>query len=69
MSAFQALSPEDKEIINKETNELDKKSELPDPSIFPIYQKVMQIIILEQKILLEDINTFIDDLKMRKMDS
>jgi len=62
LSVFQAINREDKEAINKESTELDQKSVPADSSLFPIYQKYMQIIISEQKIFLEDINTFIEDL-------
>jgi hypothetical protein len=64
LSAFQEISQEDKETIIKEANEIDQKSEPTDTSLFPTYHKYMQIIISEQKILLEEINTFINDLRI-----
>jgi hypothetical protein len=64
LSAFQEISYEDKETIIKESNEIDQNSESADTSLFPTYHKYMQIIISEQKILLEDINTFINDLQI-----
>lgn len=64
LSAFQEISTEDKETIIKEANEIDQKSESTDTSLFPTYHKYMQIIISEQKILLEEINTFINDLQI-----
>jgi hypothetical protein len=69
LSAFQEISQEDKENIIKETNEIDQKSESTDTSLFPTYHKYMQIIISEQKILLDEINTFINDLQIQKKDS
>ena len=48
---------------------MEQTSEFKDTSLFPAYQKYMQIIISEQKILLEDINTFLNDLRIQKKDS
>jgi hypothetical protein len=62
LSIFQEISEEDKETIIKEINKIDRNSGLKDTSFFPTYNKYMQIVISEQKILLEDINTFIGDL-------
>ena len=69
LSAFQEISQEDKETIIRESNEIDQKSESADTSLFPTYHKYIQIIISEQKILLEEIDTFIDDLQIQKKDS
>jgi hypothetical protein len=69
LGAFQEISQEDKETILKESDQIDQKSESTDTSLFSIYQKFMQVIISEQNILLEDINTFVDDLKIQKEDS
>lgn len=69
LSAFQDIGQEDKGNIIKESNEFDQTSESTDTSLFSAYQKYMQIIISEQKILLEDINTFINDLQIQKKDS
>ena len=69
LSAFQEISQKDKENIIKESNEIDQKSGSTDNSLFSKYQKYMQLIISEQKILLEDINTFIDDVQIQKRDS
>ena len=66
LSAFQALSPEDKESISKKLKENDPESELTDISLFPTYQKYMQIIISEQNAFLEEINAFVRDLKVPK---
>jgi hypothetical protein len=64
LSAFQAISRDDKEIINKKSNESDQKSKPTDSSLFPTYHKYMQIIISEENVFLEEINTFISDLKL-----
>jgi hypothetical protein len=66
LSAFQEISREDKETIIKESKQIDQKAESTDTSIFPTYLKYMQIIISEQKIFLEDIETFINDLRQLK---
>ena len=69
LSAFQEISQEDRQTIIKEANEIDQKSGSTDTSLFPTYHKYMQIIISEQKILLDEINTFINDLQIQKKDS
>ena len=69
LCAFQEISQEDKETIIKESNEIDEKSESTDSSLFPTYHEYMQLIISNQKIFLEDINSFINDLKIQKTDS
>ena len=66
LSAFQAIDREDKAKINKKSNDSDQKSEPGDSSLFQAYQKYMQIIISEQNVFLEEINTFISDLKAQK---
>jgi hypothetical protein len=68
LSAFQAVRLEDKEIINKTTLDDDQASKSTDQSLFPIYNKYMQIVISEQNVFLEEIETFINDLKVRKND-
>jgi hypothetical protein len=69
LGAFQEISQEDKDAIIKESNDIDQKSKSTDTSFFSTYQKYMQIIISQQNILLEDINTFVDDLQIQKRDS
>jgi len=69
LSAFQAIRPEDKEISNKKSNDFDQKAKATDSSLFPIYHKYMQIVISEQNVFLEEINMFINDLKVPKKDS
>jgi hypothetical protein len=62
LSTFQKLNQEDKDTIIKEAAEVDSTSDLSATSLFPTYQKYMQYVISEQKVLLEDINTFLDNL-------
>lgn len=69
LGAFQEISQEDKETILKKFDQIDQKSESTDTPLFSTYQKYMQVIISEQNILLEDINTFVDDLQIQKEDS
>jgi hypothetical protein len=69
LSAFQEISQEVKEAIIKGANEIDQESESPDTSLFPTYHKYLELIILEQHVLLENINTFINDLRIKKKDS
>jgi hypothetical protein len=64
LSAFQEISREDKNTVIKESHEMDPKLESTETSLFSNYHKYMQIIVSEQKILLDDINTFINDLKI-----
>ncbi|MGD9043801.1 MAG: hypothetical protein PVG06_08815 [Desulfobacterales bacterium] len=69
LSAFQEISQEDKETIIKEADKIDQKLESTETSIFRTYQKYMGLIISEQNILLEDIDTFINDLQIQKTNS
>ena len=69
LSAFQEISQEDKEAITNISDEIGQKSESTDTSFFSTYQKYMQIIVSEEKILLDDIDAYINDLQIRKMDS
>jgi hypothetical protein len=64
LGAFQEISQEDKETIIKESDEMGQKSESTDTSFFSTYQKYMQILVSEQKTLLDEINAFINDLRI-----
>ncbi len=66
LSAFQEMSRKDKETVIKESNEIDQKLESTDSARFPIYHKYMELIISKQKVLLEDINAYINDLQALK---
>jgi hypothetical protein len=61
LSTFQKLNQEDKDTTIKEAAEMNSTSDLSGTSLFPTYQKYMQLVISEQKVLLEDINTFLDN--------
>jgi hypothetical protein len=63
LGTFQEISQEDREAVIKEAAEIDQQTGSTDTSLFSTYQKYMQIIISEQNILLEDINTYTDDLQ------
>jgi hypothetical protein len=69
LGAFQEIREEDKETIVKETNKIDQNTESTETALFPTYQKYMEIIISEQKILLDEVNSFIDDIQIQEMDS
>jgi hypothetical protein len=69
ISAYQEIRQEDKDTIIKGSVEFDTKSDSRDTSLFSTYQKYMQIIVSEQKILLDEINVFIADLQIQKRDS
>jgi len=68
LSAFQEISREDKETIFKICDETGQKSESTDSSFYSAYQKYMQLIVSEDKILLDDIEAYIYDLQIRKTD-
>ena len=62
LSSFQAISPEDKTTIHTEA---DNKNWMPassDASLTSTHQKYMQLVLSEEKILLEDIEAFCTDL-------
>jgi hypothetical protein len=69
LGAFQEIREEDKDTIVKETNKIDQNTESTETALFPTYQKYMEIIISEQKILLDEVNSFIDDIQIQEMDS
>jgi hypothetical protein len=66
LSAFQEISQEDKDTIIKEANKIDQNIESTETALFPTYHKYMEIIVSEQKILLDEINSFIDDIQIQK---
>jgi uncharacterized protein YoxC len=66
LSAFQEISQEDEDTIIKEANKIDKNIESTETTLFPIYHKYMEIIVSEQKILLDEVNSFIDDIQIQK---
>jgi hypothetical protein len=66
LSAFQEISQEDKDTITKEADRIDRNSESTETALFPTYHKYMEIIVSEQKILLDEVNSFIDDIQIQK---
>jgi hypothetical protein len=60
LSAFQDISMEDKETIIREFNEIEK--ETTDRLLFPNYYKYIDLMVAEQNALVEDINSYIEDL-------
>jgi len=64
LGAFQEISPADTETILVEIDGIDAKSESTDTSLFSTYQNYMQIVVSEQKILVDEINAFISDLQI-----
>jgi hypothetical protein len=66
LSTFQKISQEDQDTIIKEANRIDQKIESAETTLFPTYHKYMEIIISEQKILLDEVNSFIDNMQIQK---
>ena len=62
LSTFQEINPEDKKTIFHMVNDENHASPPPDMSLMPTHQKYVQLALSEEKILLEDINAFLDDL-------
>jgi hypothetical protein len=66
LSAFQEISQEDKDTIIKEVNKIDPKSDSIETELFPTYHKYMEIVVSEQKLLIDEIKIFINDLQIQK---
>jgi hypothetical protein len=66
IGAFQNIDLEDREKIFYEVDNMEQELESDYVSVFPEYHKHMEVAILEQNILLEDVNNFINDLKELK---
>lgn len=66
IGTFQDIDLEDREKIFYEVNNMEKELESDYASVFPEYHKHMEVVILEQNILLDDVNNFINDLKELK---
>lgn len=69
LGAFQDIDPEDKERIIEQVNNVEQELESAYSSIFPKYHEYMEVIISEQNVLLEDVNSFINDLRGLKKES
>lgn len=66
LGAFQSIDQKDQLKLMKHISDIQKKSAGPDATSFPGLNKYMDLIISEQKVLLEEINNFIDDLRKIK---
>jgi hypothetical protein len=66
LSAFQEISQEDKDTINREVNNIDPKSDSTESELFQTYHKYMEIVVSEQKFLIDEIKIFINDLQIKK---
>ena len=66
LSAFQEISQEDQDTIIKEAGVIDPIKESTGSALFSAYHKYMEISISEQKILYDEVNTFINDLQIQK---
>jgi hypothetical protein len=69
LSAFQEIAEEDLDIVTGEVNEAQQKLESNHISPSSTAHEYMEIILTEQKVLLDEINSYINDLQMPKSDS
>jgi hypothetical protein len=53
---------EDKETIIRKSREIEKENGTPDRLLFPNYYKHIDLMITEQNVLVEDINSYIEAL-------
>ena len=67
LGEFQSIEQEDSVKLMKYIRDIQKKSMVPDTTTsFPELNKYMDLIISEQKVLLEEINNFIEDIRKIK---
>lgn len=66
LGAFQAIDQKDNVKLMKYIGDIQKKSMEPDTASFPELNKYMDLIISEQKVLLEEINSYIEDIRKIK---
>ncbi len=69
LSTFQKITAEDKEATTGEVGGVDQKSESIDISASSTGHKYMDIILAEQKVLLDEINSYINELQIPTSDS
>ena len=62
LSAFQEISRKDKETLTREFNEIEKENGTTNRTLFPNYDKYIDLMLAEQNALVEDINIYIEDL-------
>ena len=68
LSAFQKITEEDKDMIIREVNDIDQTLEKTVISKTLAVHKYMDLILAEQKVLLDEINSYINDLQIPKSD-
>ena len=66
LSAFQEISQVDKDTIIREVNNTDPKSDSTENELFPTYHKYMEVVVSEQKLLIDEIKIYINDLQIQK---
>jgi hypothetical protein len=69
LSAFQEIAEEDLDIAMREVNGAQQKLESNHISPSSTAPEYMEIILTEQKVLLDEINSYMNDLQMPKSDS
>lgn len=62
LSTFQQISPEDKSTFFERDRDKNQSEAQSNTSFIPIQQKFIQLVLSEEKILLEDIDTYLNDL-------
>ena len=62
LSAFQEINLADKETMIREFHELEKENKATNRMLFPNYYKYIDLMVAEQNALVEDINSYIEDL-------
>jgi hypothetical protein len=66
LGSFQSIDQEDTPRLKKYIRNIQKKSMDVGTSSFPEFNKYLDLIISEQKVLLEEINSFIEDIRKIK---
>jgi hypothetical protein len=69
LSAFQEITEEDKDAFIGEVNNSHHKLDATDIQTSSVDHKYMDIILAEQKVLLNEINAYINDLQIPEIDS
>jgi hypothetical protein len=62
LSSFQEINPEDKKNVYTEAGDPSQAVSSSDTSLASTHQKYMQLVLSEEKILFEDIETYLSDL-------
>jgi hypothetical protein len=69
LSAFQEITEGDKDLIIREGKDINQTLETTAISTSSIDHKYMDLILAEKKVLLDEINVYINDLQIPKSDS